>query len=367
MHWFYSVMVWAAMTGAFRKKKNQLTMPLWHSPLQVLPVLTMRKSQFDVISYKTGLESVEARLLVYQQNETVFEKDIKLVKLDVQLRDNVLVVLKQKFKKAEQERDELKLKLENFKTDESLPASPKYDRYHSGDGYHVVPPPYTRTFMLTKPNLVFHDAPNVNETVHTAFNVELSPTKPDKELSHRPSAPIIEDWVFDSEDDSKAELPQNAPKNGSNTCYEPCTKGKSLAICQNDTSKSQRHVVPIAVLTKSKLVPLTAARQVTTAVSPNNVTRPRSAKTVITKPYSPPRRNINHTPSPKASNFSPKVTAAKAPMVNAIKGNWVWKPKCPILDHVSRHSNASMTLKRFDYNDALRRSKSVMAWVPKRH
>nr|GEZ05439.1 hypothetical protein [Tanacetum cinerariifolium] len=31
-----------------------------------------RKSQFDVISYKIGLESVEARLLVYQQNETIF-------------------------------------------------------------------------------------------------------------------------------------------------------------------------------------------------------------------------------------------------------------------------------------------------------
>nr|GEX87295.1 hypothetical protein [Tanacetum cinerariifolium] len=31
-----------------------------------------RKSQFDVISYQTGLESVEARLLVYQQSESVF-------------------------------------------------------------------------------------------------------------------------------------------------------------------------------------------------------------------------------------------------------------------------------------------------------
>nr|GEZ59813.1 ribonuclease H-like domain-containing protein [Tanacetum cinerariifolium] len=49
-----------------------------------------RKSQFDVILYQTGLESVEARLLVYQQNEYVFEEDIKLLKLKVQLRDNAL-------------------------------------------------------------------------------------------------------------------------------------------------------------------------------------------------------------------------------------------------------------------------------------
>nr|GEW50945.1 hypothetical protein [Tanacetum cinerariifolium] len=97
-------------------------------------------------------------------------------------------------------------------TDKNLPASPIYDRYQSREGYHVVPLPYTGTFMPHEPDLVFHDAPNVNETVHTAFNVKLSPTKPDKDLSHthRPLAPIIEDWISNSEDDYEAELPQNA-------------------------------------------------------------------------------------------------------------------------------------------------------------
>nr|GEY34044.1 hypothetical protein [Tanacetum cinerariifolium] len=129
----------------------------------------------------------------------------------------------------------------------------------------------------------------------------------------------------------------------------------------------QRYVVPTTVLTKSKLVLITAARPGTAAVLKTHVTRPRPAKSVVTKPHSPPRWNINHSPSPKANTFLPKVTAAKTPMVNAVKGNWVWKPKCPILDHVSRNTSASMTLKRFDYNDALRRSKSVMAWVPNRN
>nr|GEZ27833.1 ribonuclease H-like domain-containing protein [Tanacetum cinerariifolium] len=93
-------------------------------------------------------------------------------------------------------------------SDESLPPSPIYDRYQSGDGYHAVSSPYTRTFMPPKPNLVFHNAPIDNETVHTAFNVELSHTTPDNDLSHthRPSAPIIENWVSDSEDDSTVEI-----------------------------------------------------------------------------------------------------------------------------------------------------------------
>nr|GEX00238.1 hypothetical protein [Tanacetum cinerariifolium] len=85
-------------------------------------------------------------------------------------------------------------------------------RYQSGVGYHAVPPPYTGTFMPPKPDLVFHNTPNVHEIIHTAFNVDLSLTKLDTYLSytHRPSAPIIEDWVSDSEDDSGAKIPQNA-------------------------------------------------------------------------------------------------------------------------------------------------------------
>nr|GEZ88679.1 ribonuclease H-like domain-containing protein [Tanacetum cinerariifolium] len=127
--------------------------------------------------------------------------------------------------------------------------------------YHAVPPPYTRTFMPPKPNLVFHDAPNVNEPDHTAFNVELSPTKPNKDLSHthRPSAPIIKDWVSDSEDNYEVEIPQNTP------------------------------------------------------------------------------RHINHSQSPKPSNVSPKVTAAKGNLQHALNDKGVIDSGC------SRHMTGNMS------------------------
>nr|GFB77339.1 hypothetical protein [Tanacetum cinerariifolium] len=51
-----------------------------------------------------------------------------------------------------------------FDIDESLPPSHIYDRYQSGNGYHVVPPPYTGTFMPPKPDLVFNNALNDVET-----------------------------------------------------------------------------------------------------------------------------------------------------------------------------------------------------------
>nr|GFB15898.1 ribonuclease H-like domain-containing protein [Tanacetum cinerariifolium] len=77
------------------------------------------------------------------------------------------------------------------------------------------------------------------------------------------------------------------------------------------------HVVPAAVLTRSKHVPITTVRPATTAIPKTSVTRPKQAKTVVTKTNSPPQRHINHSPSLKANNFPPKVTAVKAPMVNA--------------------------------------------------
>nr|GFA23539.1 hypothetical protein [Tanacetum cinerariifolium] len=65
---------------------------------------------------KIGLESVEARLLVYKQNESVFEENIKLLNINVQLRDTALNTLRQQLDKAEKDRDDLKPKLKKFQT-----------------------------------------------------------------------------------------------------------------------------------------------------------------------------------------------------------------------------------------------------------
>nr|GFC22581.1 hypothetical protein [Tanacetum cinerariifolium] len=74
------------------------------------------KSQFDVMSYQTGLESVEARLLVYKQNESVLEENIKLLNIEVQVRDTALTTLRQKLDTTKKERDDLNMKLEKFQT-----------------------------------------------------------------------------------------------------------------------------------------------------------------------------------------------------------------------------------------------------------
>nr|GEV84133.1 putative ribonuclease H-like domain-containing protein [Tanacetum cinerariifolium] len=138
-------------------------------------------------------------------------------------------------------------------------------------------------------------------------------------------------------------------------------RGTHTQYAQMTLLNPQRNVVPAAVLTQSKLVHITAVRLVSTVVHKISVAIPRQAKHVVTKSKSPPRRHINHSRSLQANNSPPRVTAVKAQLVNAAKGmqgKWEWRPKCLILDHVSHNTSASMTQKRFDYNDALGRSKS---------
>ncbi|GKF29720.1 hypothetical protein Tco_0096062, partial [Tanacetum coccineum] len=54
------------------------------------------ESQFNLVSYKAGLKSVEARLAHYKKNEAMFEESINVLKLKVRLRDNALVENKKK-------------------------------------------------------------------------------------------------------------------------------------------------------------------------------------------------------------------------------------------------------------------------------
>ncbi|GJV58841.1 ribonuclease H-like domain-containing protein [Tanacetum coccineum] len=53
-------------------------------------------------------QSVEARLLVFKKNESVYEEDIKLLKREIYLRDLDITELKRKLELATKEKDKLK-------------------------------------------------------------------------------------------------------------------------------------------------------------------------------------------------------------------------------------------------------------------
>ncbi|GJU18799.1 putative ribonuclease H-like domain-containing protein, partial [Tanacetum coccineum] len=67
-------------------------------------------------------------------------------------------------------------------------------------------------------------------------------------------------------------------------------------------------------------------------------------------------KNVN-TVRPKAvvnaARLKAVLNVVKGNQVNAVKASacWVWKPKTKVLDHVSKHNSASITLKKFDYGN----------------
>nr|GEX15518.1 hypothetical protein [Tanacetum cinerariifolium] len=414
------------------------------------------KSQFDVMSYPTGLESVEARLLVYKQNESVLEENIKLLNIEVQLRATDLTYLRQKLETTKKERDDLNMKLEKFQTSskrltdllasqtsekaglgynsqvftkdmfdcynyyssksdsESWPPSNLYDRFVPSGGYHDVPPLATGTFMPPKPDLVFHTHPS-DENEHLAFNVQLSPTKRKQDLSSRPSAPIIEDWVSDSKADdmpqvtkdvpSFAQSPElvKSPRHSGLLSQPPMSVAPPVPLRTHSPSKGLRRTKKTCFVCKSenhlikncdfharKLAQKSYAsrdihkqyapmhhskfplHKVSTAAPPKTVsavklkfskTRPTLASHAVSRSQTPYRRPIPRPSSLNSRNSPPRVTAAEPSAVSAAQHNqstWVWRPKCLVLDYDFRTISASMTLKRFDYNDALSRSKSLI-------
>ncbi|GJU19086.1 retrovirus-related pol polyprotein from transposon TNT 1-94 [Tanacetum coccineum] len=350
-------------------------------------VKDLRTAKIRVVSYKTGLESLEARLLVFKKNEFVYEEDIKLLKR-----------------------------------------------------YNVVLPPYTGNFMPPKPDLVYpslDDFVDVNESVSESV-VE----KPTVEI-HEPKtarkenkAPIIEDLVSESEEDDVSKTVEmfNKPSFGKINFVKSIEQVKSLRNTSVDKNRQntpsprgnkrnwnqkmsqklgnnfemfnktclvcgsfdhlkkdcnncpKRNMVPRTVLTRSGLITLNIARLVNTVQPRTAVNNEGLIKNVINKVYSTARRPFNKITAANNSNFNQEVNTVKdnvntvrlkavvnttrpKTVLSAVKGNkgnaikasacWDWRPKQKVLDHVSRNNGLSMSFKRFDYIDAQGRSKRM--------
>nr|GEV41729.1 hypothetical protein [Tanacetum cinerariifolium] len=129
--------------------------------------------------------------------------------------------------------------------------------------------------------------------------------------------------VSDSEDESKGEpMPTQKKPSFVQTSEHVKTPRTSVKpnFAKTTHPHSNRHVVPTTVLTRSRLVPLNAARPVTTAVLQTTVKNQSPVKHVVNKAPSPIRRPINHRPTPKHRNFNKTVTTVKVNKVNVVKG-----------------------------------------------
>ncbi|GJV13161.1 retrovirus-related pol polyprotein from transposon TNT 1-94 [Tanacetum coccineum] len=324
---------------------------------------------------------------------------------NTKVRDNSIIELKNQLVEALKEKDDLKLKLEKFETssmkltklinsqisvnnksgvgfdsqmnenelnkrevfesasDSSVNEIEEEnnqvnDRFKKVEGYHAVPPPYTGNYMPSRPDLSFAGLDdsvyktNVSETITSVPRNESTTSKSSKDSLEqpkdvRPSAPIIEEWESDSDDDS--------------------------------------------VATKSGLVPVNAAKQSSPRAAAS-ISTARHVNTVIPKPkvnvaspikysyfkaHSPIRRPFNQKSAAKTNNFNKNVYIAKVTKVttvgsevvvntaegkrkNVVKSSacWIWRPTGKVIDHISKDSGSYMP-KRFDYVDPQGRLKHM--------
>ncbi|GKD36881.1 hypothetical protein Tco_1257088, partial [Tanacetum coccineum] len=276
------------------------------------------------------------------------------------------------------------------------------------------PPPYTGNFIPSKPDLTFMDeivesdnmdvitvvTPSIvkkvesnHESADVKNNGDAIKPKTIRKNSFRP--PVIEDW--NSNDDSEVEYIPNVKDKS----VRPSTKKikfiKSTSeIVEKNNSRRVNHknfankithphpnrrFVPQAVLTRSGKIN-TAGANVNTVVRPVNtdgskttVNHPRPISNAYKKGYSQVARPFNKYFEYKNSIFNKKVNTVRVKDttvrdkavvsenngkgVNDVKALacWVWKAK---------NSSALNTFKKYSYIDARGRSKSIMAWIPKR-
>nr|GEU46117.1 hypothetical protein [Tanacetum cinerariifolium] len=184
-----------------------------------------KKSHLQIITYQVRLESVEARIVVHQKNEAIYEEDIALLKIDVQLRDNFIKELKNQLESTLKEKDDLKLKLEKFETSSNnlakLIGSQLYANNTTGLGYcnhaNGCKANDSQSVSDEEDSLVndrfkkrLDDSVykcTVTKSISNESKVETNVTKSythsiEKPKTDRPSAPIIEEWESNSDNDN---------------------------------------------------------------------------------------------------------------------------------------------------------------------
>ncbi|GJY86234.1 hypothetical protein Tco_0500260 [Tanacetum coccineum] len=173
-------------------------------------VKDLRTTRISAVSYKTGLEFVESRL---------------------------------KLKLAIKEKDEVQLTVQKFenssKSLSKLLDSQIMDKCKTRLGYNVVPPPYTGNFMPPKPDLVYpslDDFVDVNESVsESVVEKPTVETNEPKTARKENGAPIIEDWVSESEEEDEPKFQTVKPNFTKIEFVKPKTDRKPVEQIRQDT------------------------------------------------------------------------------------------------------------------------------------
>ncbi|GJT51855.1 hypothetical protein Tco_0978012 [Tanacetum coccineum] len=402
-------------------------------------------TNFALMAYTSQGSSSSSSL--DSENETVYEEDISFLKYDVQVKDISIKDLKNQLEEDLKEKDDLKLKLEKFEEslknltklinsqisakdkaglgydsqmnesevvhsvfnsrESDVDNSPVNDRFKTGEGFHAVPPPYTGNYMPSRPDLSFAGLDDsVYKTKVSETETSISKTSKDiveKPKTVRPSAPIIEDWDTDSDNDSvfrpktdqtkpmftkinfvksdenvksvnkenthkqvkyprKSQSPRGNRRNWNGMMTQKLGNGfefikKACFVCGSfnhlikDCDFHDNKMVEKPVLNNKGRV--TGQREIRPVW--NTVQRVND-QNKLTHPH--PKRNF--VPTAFATKVNNVTTVGRKAVVSASVGYgentvkssacWIWRPTGNVIDHTSNDSGSYM-FKRFDCVD----------------
>ncbi|GJZ38255.1 hypothetical protein Tco_0584446 [Tanacetum coccineum] len=151
----------------------------------------------------------------------------------------------------------------------------------------------------------------------------------------------------DLHDKNKVQKPvlNNVKKGTSQKKVRPVWNN-AMRVNHQNFSNSRRNFIPTTVLTKSGIVPVSAAMPINTAAPKSFVNAAKTRPNAFQKSHSLSRRPFYQQTSHKNKNLNDKVNTAKINSVNTAKGNrvtssvgeqginvvkfsacWVWRPK----------------------------------------
>nr|GEU63612.1 hypothetical protein [Tanacetum cinerariifolium] len=253
-------------------------------------------------------KKVEARLVEFKEQEIKFCERIIGLERDVEVRNNKIEYLTNELEEAKKEKERLDNKLTGFenasKDLENLLGSQRLDKNKEDLRYNAVPPPPAQVYSPPKKDMSWTGLPEFVDDTVTYYS---RPT---------PSIDTLNSVISDlqSNNSSVYELEESS----GSIMSKPMIKFVKAADClgvikTNKTETARKSPIKYAEI------------QV-------NTTRPKAV-----------------------------INAVRMNRFNDVKASacWVWRPIKP--------NSASITLKRYDYVDVRGRSRSVMAWIPKKN
>ncbi|GJS88169.1 putative ribonuclease H-like domain-containing protein [Tanacetum coccineum] len=174
--------------------------------------IEFNKYEFDLANYKRGLASIEEQLFFYKKNEVMFTDQIVVLKRDASFNESEIIALKIQIEKLKKDKEDNLIKIDNYenasKSLDKLIGSQLTDNNRKCVGYNAVPPPPTGLFAPPTIDLSSSGLKEFKQQFE-GYSVKVnksacenSSTKIKKTLD----APIIEDWVSDSDEDESEEI-----------------------------------------------------------------------------------------------------------------------------------------------------------------